>query len=38
MNKSEFVKSFESVLQYKCGKPTPLRVRWIAQKYKTMCM
>ena len=28
----------QSQLQYKCGKPTPLGVGWIAQKIKIMCM
>ena len=27
-----------NLLQYKCGKPTPLGVGWIAQKIKIMCM
>ena len=31
---SEVADRLEALYKYKCGKPTPLGVGWIAQKYK----
>ena len=34
VNCSRFIWNYMLALQDKCGKPTPLGVGWIAQKYK----